>query len=133
MHSVLINIVKSCFLLSLVVVLGPREAAAVNLNTLRIIRSYAQSVILQCPTTFYSDPIDLTRVRWINEVNDFAKPDANVAITPSNLILTSQVSLPLSSQYQYISCGYVTNYHQYVRLGFWRLQYVGKNTFAGLC
>jgi hypothetical protein len=105
---------------------------AVNLNTLRIIRSYAQSVVLQCPTTFYSEPVDLTRVRWINEFDQYTKPDASVAITPANLILTSQISMPLNSQYTYISCGYVTNNYQYVRLGFWQLQYIGiifKNEF----
>jgi hypothetical protein len=127
MRQALTKIVKICLLISFfAAVFAPQTASAVNLNTLRIIRSYAQSVVLQCPTTFYTEPIDLTRVRWINEINDFTKPDSSVSITPSNLILTSQVSMPLNSQYQYISCGYVTNNYLYVRLGFWKLQYVGN-------
>ena len=101
--------------------------AAINLSNLRIIRSFASSVTLQCPTSYYSEHIDLSCVRWINERYDFNKPDQNVVITPQNLILTSQLSLQLNPHYEYVSCGYITKTNQYVRLGFWKLTYIGKN------
>lgn len=98
--------------------------AATPMNNLRIIRSFAHGVVLQCPTNYYNEHIELTRIRWINERYDYTKPDSNVPITPTNLIASSQISLALTGDYEYISCGYVTNNYLYVRLGFWRLIFI---------
>jgi hypothetical protein len=106
--------------------------AAININNLRIIRAFASSVTLQCPTNFYNEHVDISRIRWLNENFEYSKPDQNVALTPQNLILTSQLSLQLNAHYEYISCGYVTNSHQYVRLGFWKLNFIGIYFFLYL-
>ena len=120
-----INLFKLCLLVNLALLDRSRQInAAATLSTLRVIRSFAQSVVLQCPTSYYNEHVDLTRVRWLNEKDEYTKPDQSVAITPGNLLLSSQLSLPLSSHYEYISCGYVTNNYQYVRLGFWKLQFI---------
>ncbi len=78
-----------------------------NILTIRIIRSYASTIFLQCPLTsqLTNENIRIDQIRWLNEINDFKKPDQSVYVTSLNLLLASQINLQLNDALTYVSCG----------------------------
>lgn len=78
-----------------------------NMLTIRIIRSYASTIFLQCPlaSQLTNEYIRIDQIRWLNEINDFKKPDQSVYVTSQNLLLASQINLQLNDALTYVSCG----------------------------
>ena len=78
-----------------------------NVDTLRIIRSYATSIYLQCPlqSKLNNEVISVHQIKWINEINDFNKPDSSVVVNSLNLMAQAQINFQLKDRYTYVSCG----------------------------
>ena len=116
------------FLLFFVLNASCRECfCAANIKNVRVLRQYASSARLECPlTSNLNEHIDLARIRWLNEKNDYFKPDQNVLVSVNNLIDRAKPNIMLGPLYSYVSCGYLLSNNQYVRLGFWKINYIGK-------
>ena len=78
-----------------------------GIDTLRIIRAYATSIYLQCPlqSKLTNEVISIHQIRWINEIDDFSKPDSAVVVSAHNLITSAQINLQLNERITYVSCG----------------------------
>jgi hypothetical protein len=106
----------------------------VSIKNIRVLKEYSSSISIDCPlTTNSNEHIDLNRVRWLNENNDYFKPDQNVVVGLNNLIDKSKLNILLKPFYEYISCGYLLNNDQYVRLGFWKINFIGKFLLQYTC
>lgn len=99
-----------------------------NPENIRIIKSYINTVSIQCPLTAQTNNelLGFDQIKWLNEKDDFGKLDENVQITAVNLIASSRVNIQLSDALTYVSCGYLSN-NKYVRLKSWKLNYIGKS------
>ena len=78
-----------------------------NMDTLRIIRSYASSIYLQCPlqSKLNNEVIAVHQLKWVNEMYEFNKPDLSVVVTPQNLVGAGLVNFQLNDRLNYVSCG----------------------------
>jgi hypothetical protein len=100
--------------------------STLNIENLRIVRKYASTVVIQCPlTTVRNEIIRPDQIRWINENNDYNKPDHAVVLSQYNVIDQGKVNILANERYYYISCGYCIN-NMYIRLKMWRFIYVGN-------
>ena len=86
---------------------GVNSDGSLDIDTLRIIRSYATSIYLQCPlqSRLNNEVISIHQVRWVDEINDFMKPDSSVVVSGHNLITSAQINLQLNERITYVSCG----------------------------
>ena len=86
---------------------GINSDGSLDIDTLRIIRSYATSIYLQCPlqSRLNNEVISIHQVRWVDEINDFMKPDSSVVVSGHNLITSAQINLQLHDRITYVSCG----------------------------
>lgn len=96
-------------------------------ENLRVLKSFANSEFVECPlsSSVTDQLVPLNQVLWLNEINDFNKPDAQVMVSASNLLSRSLLQYQLINDITHISCGFIFN-NQYVRLKLWQISYVGK-------
>ncbi len=120
-----------CFSLSLLFLFLDVKLAhsdLLQIQKLRVVKGYLSHTTLQCPIPA-SKSIPLNQIRWVNEANDYTKPDGSVQLTTSNVLASSQVSFQTFDSLTYLSCGYVSD-NCYVRLKLWQLICVGKTSFC---
>ena len=86
---------------------GANSDGTLDIDTLRIIRSHATSIYLQCPlqSRLNNEVISIHQIRWVDEINDFMKPDSGVIVSGHNLITSAQINLRLNELITYVSCG----------------------------
>jgi hypothetical protein len=103
------------------------SSSSSSIQELRVIRHYADHVFLHCPLTsspYTNQAISEHQIKWVNEINDYSKPDQNVIINSFNLLLSSHVQYQLNPHITYLSCGFIMN-NCYFRLKMWKINYIG--------
>ena len=99
-----------------------------QIQKLKVVKGYLSHTTLQCPIPA-STHIPLNQIRWVNEANDYAKPDSGVQLTANNVLASSQLAFQTFDSLTYLSCGYISESNCYVRLKLWQLICVGKRSF----
>lgn len=96
-------------------------------ETIRVLSSYIESYSIQCPaaTNPNGAPVKFEELYWLNENNDYTKPDGNVFVSSANLIDKAQLTIRINQQINHVSCGYLYN-NVYKRIKQWSFIYVGE-------
>lgn len=94
-------------------------------ETNRVLRSYIESYSVQCPSATKPNgfPVKFEELYWLNENNDFSKPDGSIFVSSANLIEKAQLTVRINQQINYVSCGYLYN-NVYKRIKQWNFIYV---------
>lgn len=66
------------------------------------------------------------QLKWLNEKDDYSKPDDQVQVSDYNLMLVADANMQIGQSLTYVSCGYINNY-RYVRIKMWQLVFIGMN------
>lgn len=106
-------------ILTFFICLNAHLAFGLEVQTIRVVKSYANYIFLQCPLT--SDTT-VDQLKWVNGFEDY--------ITDSNLVSSSQSSLQLSDSWTCISCGYVLA-NKYIRIKTWTIIFIGNKKTNG--
>lgn len=98
-------------------------------ETVRILTNYIAHYTVQCPsiTKLNGQLVSFEELFWINENNDFAKPDTGILISSVNLVEKAQLTVRINQNIKYLSCGYFYQ-NTYVRIKQWKFVYVSQAT-----
>ena len=96
-------------------------------ETKRILSDHVINFSVQCPSALKPNNLNVRfeEIYWINENNEFFKPDSSVLVSSANLIDKAQLILRVNKDLNYASCGYLYN-NNYVRIKQWNFLYVGN-------